>query len=338
MDTKYPYQIEIVVGNSAEDVLSERVVNLTPTELTSENILETITKTDLTSADMRAKVVVTIGDAPDGLTVPWANTVAATYASLLGFGRRRLDLRYKNSPVMVMSDIDISFRKKTDNGRPNELPELVTVGNVAVTGEDVTHINIDDLTEETIGTLRWARRVLWSPENDVTTSLVQLVALAGIRARGEADRLPAMWTADEENGNVLDLSNLRRNAELLRAAGRAEERSALAVSEPLTERQQYLADAGNTDIVNVLTKLGAKSATIIDNQTEEEITVWHCLYPQNHTNGDATPSARIGPIPGGGQGFRCLRCLPERVDTLRLVMWAKNVSADEAADLITSWK
>jgi len=332
---QFPYHVQVVIGDDPVTRLAPRQIRLEVAELTADGVGQAVAAADVSSADMRSSVVVSF--AGDRVSV---ESVVVTYAYLLGFARRRLDVHIADR-VCVASRVGQWVHGLACAVRPPVVQPLVTVGNAAEFGE-ITAVHVDAVADENQAVVdadaatvvAWARRLLWAADRDVAVALVQLCVLAALRARGASERLPALLGAD---GRVVDLAAVRRSGELSRSASRSDTRFALAPVPSLSARQQRLCAAAAVDIEQVLAALGARSAVVADPASGEQMRVWHCLHPQNHTNGDATPSARVGAIASGGVGFRCLRCLSERLDPLRLVMWSEGVTVDVAADLIHQW-
>ena len=338
-----PYQVILYVGPTAPTVDGVRVVDLTPAESAPQAVLDVLRAVALTPADLRSRVLfLADGDAS------FRDRALMVYAALTGFAKRRVDAAFdlENAPLQL-PEFDSTLRRSPDLGRPEEPLAQVQVGGPA--RDDVPHISIDGgFTPELVTAVRYARRVRFVPAGELPLALPQLVAVAALRARGEVDKLPFLADGTEpaeldDSGVVgVCLNTLRREAEDLRRSLRTGNRDAVVERLPLTERQERLVAAAAVPVEETLRRLGAKSRLVDaparrdgdqDSAAEtEQVELWHCPRPENHTNGDATPSARVSPMREDELGFRCFRCLPEKVDSLRLVMWARDLSADEAAD------
>jgi hypothetical protein len=187
----------------------------------------------------------------------------------------------------------------------------------------------DGLSGDDVSAIRYAKRVRFVPAAQSSPALdavSQLIILAGLRARGDVDRLPYLVKGDEpvaadgEDGVVgLCLDTLRRGAVEARRAMRHDDRSQLAPKAELTARQRMLLAASAVPIESVLTWLGASR--------DESSELWHCPRPERHNHGDANASMRV--VRGKTQ---CFRCDAERVDSLRLVVDTKGMVPDTAAE------
>lgn len=338
---KRPYQLVLYVGAAAPTLEDVRVVNLTPAHDTAEAVLDALRAAELTPADLRSRALF-LADAD----AAFRTRALMVYAALIGFAKRRLDAAFDmDSEPIQAAEFDKSLRKARDNGKPAEVVAQVQIGGPERTDMPQVHI-AGGFTPELVTAIRYARRARFTPPEALQLALPQLIAVAALRGRGETDKLPYLVNGDEpvevEDGAVVGvcLNTLRRDAEELRRSLRTGNRDAVAPAVELTPRQQHLVAAAAVPVEETLRRLGAESkmvpAPAVEGEEEKMIEVWHCLKPQNHTNGDATPSARVSEMRGETHGFRCFRCLPEKVDSLRLVMWANGVSADEAADWLLS--
>ena len=340
------YQTKIVLGEScAMNAPSAVTTHLLTTSVPdSDLIVAELAAKSIRPSDLRSTSIIVVGHAPSGVSdAQWAYLASLTVAAIWGLARRRPDmLLAPDQDVIDTERVEQEFRVTPDAGRSVTPIIVASAGSTALPEElGAPHVSLNVTpTPEEVTTLRFARRLLWSPPGNVREALAQLVALAGLRVRGEVDRLPALWDATAELDNetestlpgiVYDVAAARRAGEALRTTARSDNRSSLAAAISLTDRQVELNTLAAVNVRDVLAALEAKSGWVTDESTGDREQVWHCLHPQNHTNGDATPSARLGPIPGGGEGFRCMRCLPERVDSLRLVMWARELTVDDAA-------
>lgn len=342
MTAPRPYQVCLYVGASVPELPDVRVVDLTPAEPTADAVLTRLRDSALNPADMRARVLVVIDEDP-----AYRDHALLVYAALLGFAKRRLDVAFgMGGEALVLSDFDAMLRKRPDAGRPDSLIAQAQVGGPS--RDDLPYIDISTgFTAEAISTIRFARRLRFVPPAVAAHALPQLVAVAAFRARGETDKLPYLCTGDEaaptedtaQDVVGICLDTLRREAEELRRSLRSDNRDALAEKVELPARYQRLVDADALPVADVLLRLGARSMILdVDPKPDSpeygtgekvQVEVWHCPRPDRHTNGDATPSARINAKSGG---FQCFRCHRERINALRLVMDVLECSADESAD------
>lgn len=324
MTAPKPYQVCLYVGENPPTLEGVKVVDLTPAAAEQEPVLEQLRSSGLTPADLRARVYfLADGDRDKALAV---------YSALLGFAGRRLDIS-GGDEIISATDLDNAARSLPDAGRPEEVPDQVQIGAVAHP-ELPSVVASAALKRPEVSLLRYARRVRFVPldgEKPALAALSQLIVVAGIRARRENDRLPYLCNGDEpapteETANDvigLCLDTLRRAAVELRRSLRFDDRGAVADALEPSDRQRTLLAAAALPIEETMARLGARQ----DPETE----LWHCPRPDRHTNGDANASMKI--VKGKVQ---CFRCDPERVDSLRLVMDTKALSADEAADWLLS--
>lgn len=337
MSVARPYQVYVYAGERPQEIPSARVVDITPAEPTAESMVEKVSNCGLTSADLRSKVVFVVDPQSSG-----EQTVKAllAYVAMLGLARRRLDVAFGfDSAPIVMADLDSVARRLPDAGKPSDPPACLKVSDGAEAEEFVpdlvlgTRLGVVEVTS-----VRHAKRLSYLPPDQVTAALPQFIAISSIRARGEAERLPSLSLGSVD----LDLETVRKSAENLRRTLRGDDRSAVVPPAPVPAYMERLNVAASRDIQQVLTLLGARSKTVevpvkdADGNPTDQLTsstVWHCLHPENHTHNDASPSARVTEVGGVGY-YRCFRCLAEKVDSLRLVMWAKDITAEEAADWI----
>lgn len=333
------YRVAVLLPGAPlpEEGLTVNSVNVPVVSVEPDDVAAALLSSGLSAADVRSRTVLV---APPGDGEQVSAVVAAAMAALWGLSRHRVDVLLPDTGVVLdCAEADEAYRAAGDGGRPEARPDLVTasMGEGPLIG-GFAHVTLGPgLSAQQVGLLRFAKRVLWVPSGNVGADAVSLLALAGIRARGDHDRLPAMWLdshvpPDDGGmpGRVVDLGAVRRAAEGVRAATRTDDRGGLADPVALTDRQVFLESVARTPVEDVLAGLGVASAVLVDEESGEAQVVWHCPHPEKHTNGDATPSARVEDDEDG-RGFRCMRCLPERVDALRLVMWARREPVDDAA-------
>jgi hypothetical protein len=339
MTSPRPYQVCLYVGANTPVLPEVRVVDLTPHAPTAQAVLDKLRASDLNPSDLRSRVLFVTDAAGEH-----HRAALLTYAALLGFAKRRLDVAFgTDADAIDMAAFDASMRSQRDAGRPETPIAQAQVGGPART--DMLYVDLASFTPEKLSVLRYARRLRFVPPAVIAHALPQLVALAAVRARGDSDRLPVLCDGTEplalpdgtEPG--IDLDALRRDAEEIRRASRTDNRDAFADKVELSARQSRLLAADSVDIRTVLTRLGTISKTVMidpkpgtpehEAGTPVPAEVWHCPRPERHTNGDATPSSRVHDKTGT---FRCFRCDRERVGPLRLVMDVNGMTADEAAD------
>lgn len=335
--------LTIVIGEQTSYTPEEnnRAVFLTaPETLTPENVVEALETTGLTPSDLRARANLFVEDNPQ-------NTIfaLAVYAALCGMANRRLDVQV-GQDVLNLPEFDRVIRTAPDQGREEGLVHThLQIG--GQTRENIPHLKLEDkLTPQVVSQVRFARWVLFVPPSSPALALSQLVAIGAMRNRAGLDRLPIVVDGTETIDNVTEapaelcLHTLRRLAEELRRARRGDNREALADFVEPSPRMSRLVQASKEDFRSILTRLGSVSAmvparlNVPEGEEIELVEAWRCPRPENHTNGDASPSSRVLASADGYETYRCFRCLPEKVDALKLVMWARDCSADEAADWI----
>lgn len=316
--TERPYQVVLYCGPQAPELEDVTLIDVTPTEASAEAVIAALRASQLTPADLRSR------------TVFWAegdrNRALATYAALCGFAARRLDVS-GGADTLDAEAIDASARSFGDAGRPDVLPEHIQVGLVAHP-ELPTVLMAGKPSPGDISLVRYARRARFAPIGDDPVAAISLLlVVAGIRARGELDRMPLLCRGDESAPAAdtpgepvgLDLEALRREGTELRRSLRSDDRNATVDHLDLSERQRTLLAAAALPIEETLARLGSTA--------DLDTGLWHCPRPDRHTHGDATASMRVVKAKA-----KCPRCDPERMDALRLVMDVKSCSADEAAD------
>jgi hypothetical protein len=315
---RLPYSIVYTCGTDQVPPLDVKVVDVTPDQPSAQAVLERIKAAGLAVADVKTDALVVFGgdDVVRNLVV---------YAALVGLSGRRPDVAVAGK-VLPAGALDRKVRRSKDAGEPPQRPLHVQVGETGRT--DMVEIPFAQLPEpRSLSMTRWAKRSRFVPPADALAALHQMVAISGIRARGDEERMPFVVAgneppATEDNAGEsvgIDLERIRRDAVALRRETRTDDRSVLVEAVELTGRQQRLVDASELPIEDVMARLGASY--------NEQAEAWHCPRPSRHTNGDASPSMRVAK----GK-VRCGRCDDERVDSLRLVMDTTGMSPDEAAD------
>jgi hypothetical protein len=314
-------------GEGDPPVAGAVVVRVTPDEPTRAAAEKAVAASGLSSADTRTKVVFSTSAGPELSAVAWAATV--------GFFDRLVDI--------VIGDKAIGF------GLASPLPgvEMAAVGSLArcvseVEDPDVQadlcvqlgapHAEVPEVepTPAGLARLRLARRarVVTVPA-DTYATMGRVALAAAVRRRGNKERLPGLVVGDEPfdpkaKGEAgIDLDSVRRGAHSIRKAARVDNRDALCEPVALTGRQQRLAAAAQVDVEAVLHMLGSQRSVII---RAGVTAVWTCPVA---THGVDLEQATVQVVRGVAQ---CVRCGRDKHDALRLVMWAKGCTADEAAD------
>jgi hypothetical protein len=317
-DSRPLYSIIYTCGTTNVPPLAVKVVDVTPTERSAQAVMDCIRAAGLSVADVKTDALIVFGS--DDIV---RNLVV--YAALVGLSGRRPDVAV-DGKVLPAGALDRKVRRSKDAGDPPVRPLHVQIGQTG--RSDLPEIPFSELPDpRALSMTRAAARVRLVVPTDALGALHQLVAVAGIRARRDEERLPFLVggmeppppaeTFSEPVG--IDLEQVRRDAVSLRRDTRTDDRTSLAEPAPLSERQQRLLEAAAVPVETTMERLGARY--------NAEVEAWHCPRPARHTNGDATPSMRVtkGRV-------RCGRCDAERVDSLRLVMDAAVMSPDEAAD------
>lgn len=308
MSNKRGYEIVLYLGASRPELDGvSAVVELKPKSTAQDDILEAISSSGLTPADLRARTLLLVDEFADRATA------SALYAALVGFAGRRLDFSTGSEPVSatVLHNAGTSAEA---SDRPEELPEIVIVGRSDGSLDPTQPLSVDDVTR-----IRFARKVVLEPVgNGVASCLTQLIVTAAIRVRNGADYLPSFAIAD---GETIELDMLRRAGSELRRSIRTDSRDAIAPAVEVSERQRNLTDAAGLPMENTLQLLGSEQSNVTG--------FWRCTRPSRHRNGDANPSMRV--VDGK---VRCFRCDTEPVDPLRLAIDTLNLSPDAAAEIL----
>lgn len=334
-----PYQVCLYVGPSAPTLEQVRVVDLTPVDADTQTVCATIRGASLTPEDLRSRVLFVADPDP-----AYRDRALVTYAALIGFANRRLDVAFAvDGQAMAMDELDRSVRTLPAPDRPAEHIDLAQAGGAERTDLPWVALGTTGISPDAVAVIKYARRLRLVPADHVQIALPQLVVVAALRARGATERLPLLCTGDEpaDPDAGICLETARRGGEAARRDLRSGTRDALAPAEPT--RFDRLEEADAVPVEKTLLRLGAKSKVVdlpARPGTPEHAAgvtvpteVWHCPRPDRHTNGDATPSARIV-IKDERAEFQCFRCDPERVGSLRLVMDTLGLTGDEAADWI----
>lgn len=340
MTNERPYQVCLYVGPAAPTLGDVRVVDLTPSACDHDTVMSTLRGAELTPEDLRSRVLFVADSDPS-----FRDRALAVYAALIGFAKRRLDAAFAvDGQALAMETLDAQVRALPTGERPDGALDVAQVGGPP--RMDIAWADIaEGLTAQAVGVVRFTRRLRFVPPAEVSVALPQLVAIAGLRARGANERLPILCdgtespAAGEEVG--LCLETLRRAGEAARRELRSGTRDALAPAVPCAFDRLAAADA--VSVEKTLLRLGAKSKMVdlpakpgtpeYDAGVTVPTEVWHCPRPHRHTHGDANPSARVI-VKGDVATFQCFRCDPERVGSLRLVMDTLAMTGDEAATWI----
>lgn len=335
-----PYQVCLYIGPNVPALDGVRVVDLTPAEHTPDGVIAALRNAEISPADLRSRVLFVADGGADYL-----RAVLMTYAALIGFTKRRVDVGFGTDGEAVSAEaFDQTVRTMPGLTRPDPVADTIQVGGPA--RDDIPHLDATALTPTIAAQIRFSRRLRFVPPEHTDKAVLQLVALAALRARGTQEKLPALCDGTEPaptdgpDTAGIDLNAVRRAAEELRRSLRSDNRDALA--EPLEHNPyQRLADADSLPVEDTLVRLGASSKVVqvpakpgteeYDAGVDVETVMWHCPRPERHTNGDANPSARIV-VKGETSLFQCYRCDPERVGSLRLVMDTLDKTGTEAAN------
>lgn len=329
-----PYQVYLFVGDTPPTDLKAKLIDITPATPDLVSLAGALSDAGIAGSDLRSRAVFVTDAFPSPESCAKA---LLAYSAIMGLARRRLDFAVGiDSAPVAAADID-AFARQMPAGEKPEPPILIAaVGKVpdSEVPDDCPRLDMSSrfgLSEVTVA--KHARRLLLALPASAALALPQFVAVSSIRARGEAERLPFVYCDEFE----LDCEGARRLGEELRRTLRSDDRSALLPAGDPPAEYASLRLAAATPITEVLSALGARWKDSVDEVDEDGVPLrfWHCLKPENHTHGDATPSARVT-IDSEGSYYRCLRCLPEKADALRLVMWAKGCTCDEAAGWISS--
>lgn len=329
--TESPYQVYLYVGATPPESPSGVTVrDITPADPTPESVLEALTVSGLSAADLRTRVLLIIDPG-------YRDKAVLMYAALSGFAGRRIDFTDLTEVVDARS-VHARAVEAPDLGKPDELPEFVQVGAIHPEHPAGCLTELDEVNEESVTLVRYARHArLVLGDRTAKESLLLLLAMAGLRVRNGGDRMPLLAdntepfhpdVANEDDGQDdapvsvqagVDLDALRRAASEIRRNRRTDDRGVIVERIPENARQARLISAAAVPAEVVLERLGS--------YRNEETGFWRCPRPERHKNGDANPSTRVS------DGLvRCFRCDLEAADVLRLVADCQGVSPDEAAD------
>lgn len=311
------YDIYITLGTSGdqlEDLPSRsRVVELPLTaeppvadeaETLAHPFINALAEANLTTADLRSRVLFVCGDNDP------AAAVVAAYAFTSFLAGRRIDIRVGDVPGPVAA-VDKGARGLEDEGIPEERAEVLAVGDEDA---DVELSLAQAPTPASVSALRYARRVNLSLPSDPMSALVSFVVVAGIRARGRKERLPNV-IVDE---SPLELDSFRRLAAQFRRQEQMPPAEAIVEPLPRQERAAKLLEAAQLSPAATMLALGS---------TTPGGGLWHCPRPDRHTNGDANASMRVQET-----HVRCFRCDSEDVDPVRLTADVTGATFSDAAE------
>lgn len=314
------YGIVLTCGTDLTPPGDHKVVDITPTDGTTDAVIAALESSGLTTADLRTQILVVFGG--DKLT---PSEQLVVYSALLGFSGRRLHVAIDGAVFDTVA-FDEAVRQVEDAGQPPAIPLHVQVA--ATARQDLPVVPFQHLgSPRGASMVRFAKRVRLVPGDTTLDAIRQFVAVAGLRARGRTERLPFLVNGDEPAPTPddyssplgIDLEGVRRAGVSLRKRSRGDDRGALVEKVTLTPRQMRLVSAEQVPVEQTMQRLGARY--------NGEVEAWHCPRPTRHTNGDQNPSMRV--VNGK---VRCGRCDRERVDSLRLVMDVTGLTPDEAAD------
>jgi hypothetical protein len=295
-----PYQLYVFCGADELPAVSDAsVVRVNPDADTPEAALAAVAATGLTAADLRTRTLFMFGSVP-------ARAALLSYVALSGFAGRLLDF----------SDLEEVFEVRALLTQLHEAPDAGKVDAAEATLDLSVDAIPEVVTPEMVSSARYGKEFTVKLSDAPAKALEAFVFVAGLRFRGGVERFPLCAFID---GVVTDTDNVRREAASARRSRRTDDRGSLVEPTRPSERTSRLLAASKSDPAKVLTALGSVM--------NPETGFWRCPRPERHRNGDANPSARLG-----DDGFRCFRCDVEQVDPLRLVMDAKDLSPDDAAD------
>lgn len=297
-----PYQLYVFCGSDEVPLSSDAsVMRVSPDADTVEAAVRAVEASGITAADLRTRTLFMIGSVS-------AHRAVLTYATLSGFAGRLLDFS-DLSEVFEVRPLLSQLHEAPDAGKPSEIVPVVL---------DLSVESIPaEVTPELVSSVRHSKEFVAGLSSVPSHALEGFVFAAGLRHRGGVDRFPLCVI----DGETLDTDAARREAASARRNRRTDDRDSLVEVEDASERLLRLRAAATASPAAVLTALGSIS--------NAETGFWRCPRPERHSNGDANPSARLS-----DEGFRCFRCDVEQVDPLRLVMDARNLSPDDAADWI----
>ena len=337
-----------------------KVIELKPSALTEDAIIQSIVDSELRASDLRTKTVFSV-KADSALAT-------ATYAALLGFSGHRLDI-IVGSQIIEAAGVDaaIDAFAATLPARPDDADDQVQVGALHHTLPSLGLHNQIDSTEA--ARIRYAHRVRFvakagATDDVISDTLTSLLIITALRRRNRNERLPWLVSGDEpyvlptvevktdsseklageletvtaadgspevkaprpiaEKGSVgLDLEGLRRRAEHIRGAQRADNRGEIVERLEPTSRSLRLTQAAGLPIEQAIAKLGLA----IDLEKGD----FFCQNPRHRQQHGQNPIATLHISKSKAQ---CHICDPERLDALRLVMSTRAITPDEAADLL----
>lgn len=313
------YQVCLHVGPVPPELSGAMCIDITPASLDVAAMVEALSSANIDASDLRARTVVAItADAPLALLA---------YTAASAFAGRRIDAIVNGSFIDVAALSAAGTRLHT--ARPDTVIDHLVVG---APHETLPYVTLDAPLHELQATqVRWAKRLWFVPADNAAIALSQYIVILALRQRPSGDRYPLLAASGfpaptpegPTAGAVADLEELRNAALTARRSVRSGERDALADFAQPTVRQAWLAAAAATPIEETLQRLGASH--------NPETDLWHCPRPSRHRNNDATASMKIQTDRDKTTKVRCFRCDAERVDSLRLVMDALDLSVDEAA-------
>jgi len=294
-----------------------KMIKLEVAEKKPEAVLDAFKQSSLTAADFRSDVVFSIDDSTS------TEVALMAYACLMGFSGRKIDIAVKETIVDAKTIFNIG--QQIQKGPAPEPPALqVQVG--AVIHPQIPTVSFSsDITPEKAALIHFAKRLRFAPAQDPAQALTQLLVIAGLRKKNNADRLPFIVEGTEvfEQHNPLAvagfcLDTLRSASLNLRKSRYSGDRTFRVEKRPVNTRDSILINAAQVPIEYALVWLGGR--------LNEETNLWHCPRPERHNNGDANASMRVSK-----DKVRCFRCDGEQVDSLRLTMDVKGLSPDQAA-------
>lgn len=314
-----PYALVLTCGGATNPLPDAATVDVTPAQPTPEAAVAALGGTGLTPADLRGRVLFVAAG-----TVPVA---AAAYAAVTGFAQRRVDIAVGDHLLPAASVTD-ELVGSADAGKP---PRQLRALQVGAEHDAVPSLLLTGQVDPAdVSALRYARQVRLVASQDLMRALTEVVMVAALRVRGAVESWPVLADGDlsvgvDDDGRLVlagvALEQVRREAVVLRRTHRVTESHEVVPALPPSARLLRLRQAAAVPVEETLARLGSARS--------DDTGLWRCPRPWAHRNGDANPSTRVA------DGLvRCAVCDTEPLDSLRLVMSVRRVTADEAADLL----
>jgi hypothetical protein len=313
--TNYDIIINLSKDSMVQPEISNiSILNMKSSRCESDEVREIFLKSSISASDLRAKTLVIFDDED-------LKSNLVSYATLLGFAGRRLDILYRGTLVEAGKLHHFSVINK-NNGRPDVVSEYL--GNFHTDLCEKIDLT-GNLESSTIEKIRFAKYFFFNFIDCSVRELEEYITIAGIRVRNNGDHLPIVLfdSNDLENDDKIDLDEFRKMGNELRREIKVDNRDAVISFVAPDSRLIELAKVSELPVDIALGYLGS--------YMEAETEFWRCPRPERHRNGDMNPSLKIN------EGkIRCYRCDYEPLDSLRLIMDSENCSVDEASEIIKS--